>query len=227
MQRNIIEIDETKCTGCGLCIKDCAEGALALVDGKARLIKDSYCDGLGACLGACPEGALIVIQREAPEFDEQAALALRQGTQAATVSASEGCPGAPGRVPEPLTPTGGASPVYASGNWPIQLRLVPIDAPFLHQARLLIAADCTAFAQPEQFLRHRPGRTLLIACPKLDETSAYVEKLAHIFRTREIRDILVLHMTVPCCTGLIAVVDAALRTSGKNIPLSTEQVPLR
>lgn len=229
MRRNIIEIDEEKCTGCGLCIRDCAEGALALVDGKARLIRDSYCDGLGACLGACPEGALTVIQREAPAFDEEAAMeALRHRTADATPGSGL-CPGArPTGMPEQPFPKG-LTPLQTSpaANWPIQLRLVPADAPFLQRARLLIAADCTAFAQPELLARHLSGRALLIACPKLDDTSSYVEKLAQIFRTRHIQDILVLHMAVPCCTGLAALVDAALRTSGKNIPLTNEKVPLR
>lgn len=228
MQRNIIEIDEEKCTGCGLCIRDCAEGALALVDGKARLIRDSYCDGLGACLGACPEGALTVIRREAPAFDEQAVMeALRRRTTAAAGSGL--CPGArPSEAPEQPFPQG-LTPLQtpSAANWPIQLRLVPVDAPFLQRARLLIAADCTAFAQPELLAQRLPGRTLLIACPKLDDTSTYVEKLAQIFRTRDIRDILVLHMTVPCCTGLAALVEAALRTSGREIPVTKEKVPPR
>jgi Pyruvate/2-oxoacid:ferredoxin oxidoreductase delta subunit len=231
--RKIIEIDEEKCSGCGQCILECAEGALALVDGKARLVKDVYCDGLGACLGECPEDALRLVEREAEEFDEKAVerhLAEQSeaerpeltGIRRSPVPLACGCPGDAARELTPADVSAEEAPAPASAlrNWPVQLHLVPVKAPFFNRADLLIAADCAGFTLTNlhgSFLR---GRTLIIACPKLDDTSTYEDKLAAIFRENDIPSITVLYMVVPCCTGLVQIVRRALARSGRSIPLS-------
>jgi ferredoxin len=234
MQREIIQIDENKCNGCGLCITACHEGALALVEGKARLVKDSWCDGLGACLPDCPTGAISIVRREADAFDEQAVAAK---SIAPSASSDSGCPGTQIRSlnqkkrPGPASVTalrrllGGsgqparnaAEPVSELRQWPVQLKLVPAGAPFLHGASLLIAADCAAYARAgfhRDFIR---GRITLIGCPKLDNGD-YTEKLTQVFRLNTIKSIMVVRMEVPCCGGLEQAVRKALQASGKTIP---------
>ena len=189
MLRDIIQIDEDKCNGCGLCITGCHEGALALVDGKARLISATYCDGLGACLPACPTGAITIVQREADEF-----------VAPAPVQAS----------PAPVTHS-------ELTSWPVQIKLVPIQAPYLQDARLLIAADCTAYARANFHADFMRGRVTLIGCPKLDAGS-YIEKFTEIFRHNSIKSIMVVKMEVPCCGGIEHAVRQAMLSSGKMIP---------
>lgn len=188
--RDIIQIDEALCNGCGQCITGCAEGALALVEGKVKLVSDIYCDGLGACLGHCPTGALKVIQRAAPEFDEEAAMK---------------------RVEE----LKGATGLMA---WPIQLKLVPVGAEFLDSEVLILAADCSAFAGPafhQTFLAG--GHPLIIACPKLDETEPYIEKMAAILKSHpKIKELRIPMMSVPCCGGLGYIVAQAQKGAGRE-----------
>ncbi|MEW5722171.1 MAG: ferredoxin [Thermodesulfobacteriota bacterium] len=231
-RRKIIKIDEELCNGCGNCVIDCAEGALQVIDGKARLISEIYCDGLGACLGGCPTGALEVIEREAEEFDEKAVEKHLAHTQAASALEPEpaplacGCPGSLVRELKPLaekTP-GAEAPPSALRHWPIQLHLVPVKAPFFQNAKLLVAADCAGFSLTALHRDHLAGRSLIIACPKLDETSPYEDKLAAIFRENNLKEITVLYMTVPCCFGLVHLVKQALKKSGRSIPLRLVKV---
>jgi NAD-dependent dihydropyrimidine dehydrogenase PreA subunit len=204
MKRKIIEIDETKCTGCGLCIPGCAEGALAIVDGKARIVKDMYCDGLGACLGHCPEDALRIIEREADEFDEEAAMAhvRRMGGEHAAPhqTGHTGCPSAGMMRMTPCdtanVPAGQVGSVLS--HWPVQIRLVPPHAPFLQDTDLLIAGDCCPVATPDFHSRFLAGRTVMIGCPKFDNAGEYVERLTQVFARNRINSVTVLEMEVPC-----------------------------
>lgn len=195
MKRSIIRIDQDKCDGCGQCVPGCAEGALKIVDGKARLVKDSYCDGLGACLGACPRNALTIEEREAEAFS--------------LPEVHQGCPGSMARP-------------SSQGNtqWPLQLRLVPAGAPFWKNADLLIAADCVPPAFPDFHNSLLRGRKLIIACPKLDDTTGYLEKLSEIIRENELCSLTVAKMEVPCCAGLERLAAAAVKASGKDLPLN-------
>lgn len=218
--RNIVKIDETKCNGCGLCIPACAEGALKIVDGKARLVKDIYCDGLGACLGKCPQDAITIIQREADEFDEKAA--------EEHVYAGQACPSVNVMQLETAQKEGPVTRnVSRIGNFPYQLKLIPPGAPFLRDADLLIAADCVPFAYADFHEDMLKGRILAIGCPKLDDATLYRNKLAEIFRTANIRSITVANMEVPCCFGLIRLVQEALELSGKSIPLKQETISVK
>jgi ferredoxin len=232
-KRKIVGIDEEKCNGCGLCALACAEGAIQIVDGKARLVSDVYCDGLGACLGECPQGAITITERDAVPFDEAAArrhVAQLREPEPAAALCSGGCPGS--RVQDfrlsvlsvaPDAPKGPASLSLAArsalGNWPVQLRLVPPDAPFLHDADLLLVADCVPFALADFHERYLQRRPVVIACPKLDNAQPYVEKLAAMFTLASIRSLTVVHMEVPCCTGLVRIAQAARLAAGVEVPL--------
>jgi len=239
-KRKIVQIDETKCDGCGVCVPSCAEGAIRIVDGKAKLVADVYCDGLGACLGECPQGAITIIERDAEAFDEEAA--RRHVSQQAAPSADQtacGCPGSALRVLQPTMqqapapPAGGSSDGAAAaapsalGNWPVQLRLVPPNAPFLNDADLLLAADCVPFAMADFHGRLLRGRPLVIGCPKLDDAQFYVEKLTAMLRLSSIRSLTVVHMEVPCCTGLVRIARAAVEASGKQVPVEEVTISLR
>lgn len=221
MKRNIVKIDESKCNGCGLCVTGCHEGALQLIDGKARLVSESYCDGLGDCLPECPTGAIILEERETAEYDEEAVKKHMEQSKLQTKAAPpRGCPGTQAKL---LAKQQIDLPVLSNenlqsqlGQWPCQLKLVPLNAPYLDNAHLLIAADCTAFAYPNihQFMRHK---ITLIACPKLDDID-YSEKLTAILKQHEIKSVSVLKMEVPCCGGILQAVKKALSNSGKMIP---------
>ena len=216
VKRKIVKIDEEKCVGCGICIPNCAEGALKVIDGKARLVSETYCDGLGACLGHCPMDAITIIEREAEEFDEEAVheyhkqqekgvsctavLSLQDNTE--TLKAS--------------TPVGSKL-----SQWPVQLNLVPVKAPFWSNADLLLMADCVAVAQPELHSKLLDGRSVMIGCPKFDNVRGYVDKLTQILRENSVRSLTAAVMEVPCCSGLRRVAELALEQSGKLIPSQT------
>ncbi|UCE65709.1 MAG: 4Fe-4S binding protein [Candidatus Zixiibacteriota bacterium] len=230
--REIILIDEEKCDGCGLCIPSCPEGALAILDGKAKLISESYCDGMGACVGECPQDAMRVIKREAPEFDEAAAnenmRKAEPGNKQSRASSSApnfgGCPGSRTMVLEKKerrsdAPAGKLD--YELTQWPVQLHLVSPLAPYFNNRELLIAADCVPFADPNFHHSLLKNKSLAIACPKLDDTSSYAPKLAEIIRRNNIPKITVVIMVVPCCMGLYAIVKEAVEMSGKNIEINS------
>lgn len=198
MIRKIISIDEEKCNGCGLCAKACHEGAIGMVEGKAKLLRDDYCDGLGDCLPACPTGAISFVEREAAAYNEAAVMAAKKAAipNSPTVS-----------VPSQLQ------------NFPIQIKLAPINAPYFSGADLLIAADCTAYSYGNFHNDFMKGKVTLIACPKLDAVN-YAEKLSQIFASNDIKSITITRMTVPCCGGLPFAVKTAIAASGKDIPLN-------
>lgn len=280
MKRQIITIDEEKCNGCGLCLPNCPEGALQIIDGKARLISDLFCDGLGACIGHCSEGAITTEMREAEEYDEKrvmenivkqgenvikahlqhlldhgeidllvqgmeflkdndydipedimASLCPAAGKPVHSAGHGGGCPGssvveiaaapggeeamAPGPVPSRL------------GQWPVQIKLVPPHAAFLSGADLLIAADCVPFAYADFHNRFLAGKVCLVGCPKLDDAGYYLEKLTAIFSVNDIRSITVVYMEVPCCSGMVKLVESAVRASGKDIPVGKQMIGIK
>ena len=224
--RKIVRIDEDLCDGCGECVPACEEGAIQLVDGKARLVSEVYCDGLGACLGECPQGAISIEEREAEDFDEAAVsahLAHVRGPSDPQPDLECGCPGSAVRTMRPAPGRAAPCPTYEGEpselrNWPVQIKLVPVRAPFLDRADVLVAADCVPFAYRgfhHDFLR---GRTLLVGCPKLDDAGFYVEKLAQMFVANDVRSVEVAIMEVPCCMGMDHIVSRAIQASGKRIP---------
>ena len=234
--RKIVKIDEEKCTGCGLCIPNCAEGALQIVDGKAKLITDKFCDGLGACLGHCPEDAITVIEREAEDFDEKAVevhLHKKGETQPKPQPqpAFNGCPSSRAmhfKVPEGQTETVSTTlSVSQLTQWPVQLKLVPINAPYFQDGDLLISADCVPFAYPDFHRDFLKGKAVVVGCPKLDDIQYYKEKLTEIFKTNSIKSITVPYMEVPCCFGLVKATEDAIAASGKNIPLKKIKIGIR
>lgn len=237
VNRKIIEIDEALCNGCGNCIVSCAEGALAMVDGKPRLVSESYCDGLGACLGECPTGALRIVERTAEDFDESAVEAYLTSHGHAQYQSEEvlscGCPSTRlqtfnsktcERADEPKTYTSAKS---CLSHWPVQIRLVPASAPFLKNADLLVAADCTAFAHPAFHQEFLKGKVALVGCPKFDDAQSYVEKFTEIFTRANIKTVTVVVMEVPCCHGLPNIVREAMRAAGKTIPLELVVLSVR
>ena len=213
MIRRIIEIDEERCTGCGLCAKACHEGAIAMVNGKAKLAREHFCDGLGDCLPACPADAIRFVEREAPAYDEAAV----QAAKASKVPAG-GCPGARAMHLAPSAAPAQDGAASALQNWPVQIRLLSTSAPYLQGADLVIAADCTAFSCAQFHSRYLAGRIAMIGCPKLDAVD-YSEKLTELFRRNDIRSVLVVRMQVPGCGGLTHAVETALAASGRDIPL--------
>ena len=231
-KRKIIKIDEEKCDGCGACVPACVEGALQIIDGKARLISETYCDGLGACIGECPQGAITIEEREAQEFDEEAVrhhweaerdgeAELPCGNTSAAVTQFEG--------PEATRIALKNAIPYQSalGHWPVQLTLVPPTAPFLQEADLLLVADCVPFAYAglhNDFLR---GHAVLVACPKLDDFQAHQIKLTDILRQSQVKSLTVLYMEVPCCSGLVHIARQAIRLSGKDVLLREVTIGIR
>jgi Pyruvate/2-oxoacid:ferredoxin oxidoreductase delta subunit len=224
--RNIVEIDEGLCDGCGQCIPNCAEGALQIVDGKARIVKDMYCDGLGACLGNCPQGAISIIQREADEFDEGAVHEFLAQRDASEHPVACGCPSSQVQQLEAgvLEEAVGGSTL---SNWPVQLKLVPVKASFFEDADLLVVADCVPVAFPDLHAKLLRGRPIVIGCPKFDDAQGYAEKLGEILRLNGVRTVTVVHMEVPCCSSLNGIVDYAVRASGKSIPVMRATVSVR
>ena len=221
MIRKIIHIDEDKCNGCGLCAEACHEGAIEMVDGKAKLVRENFCDGFGDCLPNCPTGAIPFEEREAPEYDEVAVKAAKEEKKMEEEKhAHGGCPGSrmmqfEQNAEEAPVITG--KPVSRLGQWPCQIKLVPTKAPFFDGAKLLIAADCTAYAYANMHEKFMRGKITLIGCPKLDAVD-YSEKLTAIIRDNDIKSVTIVRMEVPCCGGLQRAAEAALKASGKFIP---------
>lgn len=233
IKRKIVEIDEARCSGCGECAAACAEGAIMIIDGKAKLISENYCDGLGACLGECPEDALTITERESEEFDPLAVEEhLKSESEIETVHGGAppmacGCPSQniemfPSSLrggDRPAAGRGGEEVASALTHWPVQIRLVPPSAPFLKNADLLIAADCTPLAYAGFHQNLLPGKVVMMGCPKFDDVEDYVERFAEIFKSAGIRSITVVDMEVPCCSKLPMIVRKALSLSQKHIPV--------
>ena len=216
MIRKIIEIDKEKCNGCGLCAHACHEGAIGMVDGKATLLRDDYCDGLGNCLPVCPTGAISFVEREAAAYDEAAVQANMQ----AKSQPHTGCPGSMARSIEhaPVNQPASFIPMPSQlRQWPVQIKLVPVNAPYFSGAKLLIAADCTAYAYAAFHEKFIKGHITLVGCPKLDSVD-YSEKLTEIIAKNDIKSVTVVRMEVPCCGGLEHAAKTALQNSGKFIP---------
>ncbi len=225
IRRQIVEIDEELCDGCGQCVPACAEGAIQIIEGKARLIAEKFCDGLGACLGHCPKGAIRVVEREAEPFDEKAVEAFLAAQKGEKISSQEGtlpC-GCPGSAMQIFAPRDSSScscerPASSLSHWPIQIKLIPPQAPFLKGAPLLVAADCVGFSYPTFHQDLLPGKVLLIGCPKFDQTEEYVAKFSQIFAAHVVPEITVAIMEVPCCRGLPMIVKKGLEFADKKTP---------
>lgn len=216
MIRKIIEIDEQKCNGCGACAAACHEGAIGMVDGKAKLLRDDYCDGLGDCLPTCPTGAITFVEREAAAYDEAAVLAAKAKRKQPLPC---GCPGSAAKAIKRQETVSVISSSQESQlqQWPVQIKLVPVSAPYFKEAKLLIAADCTAYSYANFHQDFIKGHITLVGCPKLDAVD-YADKLTEIIRNNDIRSVTVARMEVPCCGGIEEAVKTALRNSGKFIP---------
>lgn len=250
--RKIILIEEDKCNGCGLCVPNCAEGAIQIIDGKAKLVKDSYCDGLGACLGHCPQDALHIVEREADDFNEEAAMEhvkkmeqKEKKAASAPVSHSHGhhhgqggCPGSRMMMLQQEDKKAVNTAAISTEDieirikpqlrqWPVQLSLVPVNAPYFENADLLVTADCVPFAYANYHLELLKGKAVVIGCPKLDDIGFYVEKLTDIIRSNSLRSITVAHMEVPCCNGIVRAVELAMSNAGRNIPLYKVRVGIQ
>ena len=229
VKRKIIEINEELCDGCGQCVIACAEGAIKIINGKAKVISDNLCDGLGACIGDCPQGALKIIERVTDEFDEDAVekhLEEQKESEPMPETLPCGCPST--QIQDFTTetscqaankPVSLASEESALSHWPVQIRLVPPDAPFLKGADLLVAADCVPVAYPALHNDFLKGRVVMIGCPKFDDKESYVEKFAEIFKTAGIKSITCLIMEVPCCSGLPGILSKGMEKAGTTIPL--------
>ncbi|WP_026477139.1 ATP-binding protein [Alkaliphilus transvaalensis] len=265
--RKIIQIDEEKCNGCGLCVPNCAEGAIQIIDGKAKLIHDKYCDGLGACLGHCPEDALLIIERDADEFDEEAVEALlnSQGKSLKDHQQEDGhhghhghhgnhghghhghshhghggggcCPGSKMMdfkedkvVEETAVVSSGDIEVKIKPQlrqWPVQLKLVPVNAPYFEKADLLVTADCVPFAYPNYHIDLLKGKAVVVGCPKLDDLEFYIEKLTKMIATNDLKSVTVAYMEVPCCQGIVMAVDEAIKRANVSIPVSKVKIGLQ
>ncbi len=242
--RKIIQIDEELCDGCGLCVPDCAEGSLEIIDGKAKLVADNLCDGLGACLGSCPTGALKIIEREADDFDEEAVEEFLAHKKAVETSAPQtqmdcGCASthiktfeAPASSPfahanrtAPM-PIGQASDSLLT-HWPIQIRLIPPHAPFLKGADVLVAADCTAVSVPGFQEKYLGGKVVMMGCPKFDDAQSYVDRFAEIIDTCSLKSITILIMEVPCCSAMSAIIKRALEKASESVPVEQITVSTR
>ena len=242
--RKIIKIDEELCDGCGLCVPDCAEGSLEIIDGKAKLVADKLCDGLGACLGSCPTGALEIVEREADEFDEEAVeqfLAQKKAAETPAAQAHTDCgcastqiktfeapapsPVASANRPAPL-PIGQASDSLLS-HWPIQIRLIPPHAPFLKGADILVAADCTAVSVPGFQEKYLGGKVVMMGCPKFDDAQSYIDRFVEIIDTCNLSSITILIMEVPCCAAMSVIIKRALEKASTSVPVEEITISTR
>jgi Fe-S-cluster-containing hydrogenase component 2 len=226
--RNIVKIDQAKCNGCGQCVTACAEGAIAIRDGKARLVSEIYCDGLGACLSHCPQGAISVEKRQAAEFDEQATHEHLAVQRKAASGMAPVCPGlmAHSFETKPVAPQAAEAPSQLS-HWPVQLKLVSPGAPCFQDADLLLVADCVPFAMADFHGRFLKGHSVAVGCPKLDDAQFYVDKLAAILSANKLRSLTVIHMEVPCCSGLTRIAREAIRRSGRALSFEDVTIGLR
>ncbi len=233
--RKIIKIDEELCDGCGLCVPDCAEGSLVIVDGKAKMISDNLCDGLGACLGACPTGALKIIEREAEDFDEEAVEKhlAKQSLGLQTASPTSGCPSTKLQTFAPQTPCQAANKPLAMAagggtssltHWPVQIHLVPPAAPFLKGADLLVVADCCAVSAPNFQLDYLTGKVVMMGCPKFDDAESYVKRFSEIIANCNLNSITILIMEVPCCASMNGIIQQAIDRSGTTV--AVEQITI-
>ncbi|MBN1665009.1 MAG: 4Fe-4S binding protein [Deltaproteobacteria bacterium] len=232
--RKIIEIDEALCDGCGQCVPGCAEGALEIIDGKARVVSETYCDGLGACIGECPTGALRIIEREAPPFDEEAAKHHMAGKELPVLPC--GCPSTSIQTFKTVSDceaanrpahTGEKGGESALTHWPVQIRLIPAKASFLKGADLLVLADCTAVAFPALHQDLMKGKVVMMGCPKFDDVRDYIGKFADIFKTADIKSVTTVIMEVPCCSGLPMIIKKGMEAANKNIPLKEVMLSTR
>jgi Pyruvate/2-oxoacid:ferredoxin oxidoreductase delta subunit len=249
IKRTIIRIDEERCDGCGLCIPACPEGALQIVDGKAKLVKESFCDGLGACLGDCPQDALTIEEIETEEYDEDGVIAhIKEESPELLPKHLAHLRQHADRLPEHhsharITSYPSARMLHWEGKdeavaepvkigselrqWPIQLHLVPPQAPYFQNADLVLVADCVPFVYPSFHADFLKGRAIVIGCPKLDDLDAYVNKLAQILKSSDIKSLKVLHMEVPCCYGMVHIARQAIRESGQDIPLESVLIGIK
>ncbi len=238
IKRKIIRIDEERCNGCGLCVPSCAEGAIEVVNGKAKLRAEKFCDGLGACLGECPNDALIIVEREAEDFDEEAVEEFLHEQKAFEEMTRElplagGCPSAkiqtfqPTAKRRPVTGPDEAGEGSALSQWPVQISLVPPNAPFLRDADLLVVSDCVPVAYPFLHRDFLPGKIVLLGCPKFDDTKAYVEKFTSLFKMNSIRSLTILDMEVPCCSAMSMIIRKAAAEAGATMPIERVTVSTR
>lgn len=234
--RQIIRIDESKCNGCGQCVEACHEGAIRMVHGKAKLVSDIYCDGLGDCIGECPQGAITFETREAELYDEKAVQAHMEAVTGIDCQ-SGGCTGSKTRVLNKGNEPGNSSPVVSEngpmvselGNWPVQLKLVPVNAPYLQSSDIVLAADCTAFSHGNFNQTFLKGENIvcLIGCPKLDDKEYYRDKIAEIMELNEIHSITVVYMEVPCCGGMVRLVEAAIEKARLDMDLKLVKIGIK
>ena len=230
VMRNIVKIDEQKCNGCGECVNACAEGAIEIIDGKAKLVNEIYCDGLGACIGHCPQDAITVEQRESGEFDEQATKVHLKEHKTSQRQSDFVCPGMMAknlRDKAEQTESGSVSVPSQLSHWPVQLKLVSPQAPYFANADLLLVADCVPFAMGDFHNRFLKDHSIVVGCPKLDDSQFYIEKLAQILKTNNLNSLTVIHMEVPCCSGLTHIAKEAIANSGAKLSFEDITVDLQ
>jgi len=233
MKRSIVSIDEEKCNGCGMCIPNCAEGAIKIINGKAKLVDERFCDGLGACLGHCPQDAITIIERDAPDFDETAVkmhLKPKSAEKKVEKSLPCGCPGSMAmdfRGETKVAVGKSARQNSELRQWPVQLTLVSPEASYFKDSELLVAADCVPFAYPNFHSDFLAGKSVIIGCPKLDDAEFYVDKLTEILKKNKIKSITLVNMEVPCCFGLQRIVEEAVARSGKVLPIRQTVITIR
>ena len=228
--RNIVKIDEEKCNGCGQCVDACAEGAIELIDSKAKMISEIYCDGLGACIGHCPQDAITIEQREADEFDEQATKTHLAEKESPQQKSDFVCPGTMARKLRDEAEPGKAGDVAAAsqlGQWPVQLKLVSPQAPYFSSADLLLVADCVPFAMGDFHDKFLKNHSIVIGCPKLDDSQFYIEKLAQIVEMNNLNSLTIIHMEVPCCSGLTHIAKQAIAKSQTGMRFEDVTISLK
>jgi len=229
--RNIVKIDEQKCNGCGQCVTACAEGAIAIINGKAKLVSEIYCDGLGDCLAHCPQDAITIEKRDVKEFSEDAVKKHLAPEVSADKIQPFTCPGLMAKTfskkdQKPNSQVGEPGPTSQLAHWPVQLKLISPNAPFLKNAHLVFVADCVAFAMGDFHNKFLKDQSVAIACPKLDDTTGYIEKLAEIIQNSDLKSLTVVHMIVPCCSKMTNIARAAIEISGVDLPIEDVTISL-